>query len=86
MRALREGLPLGHADFFQANQAAINAQASEAFDQEPVVDDDAYDIVELRGYWEEGDCDYFVIAWLAPDGGVDLVTIDFDISPLRIDP
>jgi len=38
LRALREGLPLGHADFYVANQAEINAQATVAFDEARVVD------------------------------------------------
>lgn len=44
------------------------------------------DYVEIRGYWEDGNCDYVAVARLAPDDIVELVAIEFDINPIRIDP
>lgn len=83
---LKVGLPISYLEFWFAKQDEIDAQARAAFEgpRPPDVDHD-YDVVELRGYWAGGNCEYFVDAWLKTDETIELVSIDFDIDPLRID-
>ena len=82
---LKAGLPISYLEFWFAKQEEIDGQARAAFEgpRPPEVDAN-YDIVELRGYWAGADCDYFVDAWLRTDGTIELVSIEFDIEPIRI--
>lgn len=84
---LRAGLPISYLEFWFAQQDQIDREAQEAFD-EPRPDhvDPDYDIVEIRGQWTDGNCDYFVNAQLQPEGTIHLLSIDFDIDPIKIDP
>lgn len=80
---LVEALPLRFVDFLADVHPDIVAEAADSFpDPPPAQVDAAHDIVEIRGTWMAGGCDYFAIAQLRPDGSVDLVTIDFDLDPL----
>ena len=83
---LKASLPISYLEFWFAKQAEIDDQARAVFDdpRPPEVDPD-FDIVELRGYWAGADCDYFVDAWLKTDGTIELVSIDFDVEPIRIE-
>lgn len=84
---LRAALPVSYLEFWLAKQDEIDQRARRAFDgpRPPEVDPD-YDIVELRGHWADGNCDYFVNAWLRPDDTIDLISITFDFDPIKIDP
>lgn len=84
---LKTGLPLSYLEFWFAKQDEIDQRAREAFDSSrPGETDPAYDIVELRGHWTDANCDYFINAWLRPDNNINLVSIMFDLDPIRIDP
>jgi hypothetical protein len=87
VEGLKTGLPVSYLEFWFAKQDVIDAEASQAFDgPRPDNVDPDYDYVEIRGYWADGDCDYIAVARLAADDVVELVAIEFDIGPVRIDP
>lgn len=80
---LVEALPLRFVDFLADVHPNIVTEAAESFPGPvPAEVDPGHDVVEIRGTWTAGGCDYFAVAQLRPDGSVDLVTIDFDLDPL----
>ena len=84
---LRAGLPISYLEFWFAQQDIIDHEAQEAFEgARPANVDPHHDIVEIRGHWEAGNCDYFVNAILQPDDTIHILSIEFDIDPIRIDP
>lgn len=81
---LVEALPLRFLDFLEQVQPSIIEEAATSFTgSPPSAVDPAFDIIEIRGHWESGDCDYFATIQLLPHGHVDLIAIDFDLHPLR---
>lgn len=83
MADLVEALPLRFLDFLDRVHPGIVAEAAESFGEPaPAEVDPEHDVVEIRGTWTDGNCDYFAIAQLRADGSVDLVTIEFDLDPL----
>ena len=79
--------PLSYLELWLAKQDEIDGRARRAFDgPRPADVDPDYDIVELRGHWADGNCDYFVNAWLRRDGTSQLTAITFDFDPIKIDP
>ncbi len=84
---LKAALPLSYLEFWLAKEDEIDHRARRAFEGDrPAEVDPAHDIVELRGHWADGNCDYFVNAWLRPDDTIDLVSITFDFDPIRMEP
>ena len=84
---LKAGLPISYLEFWFAKQSAIDDAARAAFDDpRPSSVDPAFDIVEVRGHWVAGNCDYFVDARLTAEDTVELISIDFDLDPIRLDP
>ncbi len=82
----KAGLPVSYLEFWFAMQERIDDQASQAFDGlRPANVEPEYDIIEVRGHWQAGNCDYVAVARLAADDTVELIAINFDIDPLRID-
>lgn len=84
---LKTALPISYLEFWHAKQDEIDDRARHTFEGvRPIEVDPAFDVVELRGHWADGNCDYFVNAWLRPDDTIDLISITFDFDPIRIDP
>ncbi len=83
---LKAGLPISYLEFWFAMQDQIDTGARQAFDEARSAKmDPTYDIVELRGHWTGGNCDYVAIAQLTNDDIIELIAISFDIDPLKID-
>ncbi len=83
---LKAGLPISYLEFWFAMQDQIDTEAGQAFEEaRPANVDPAYDLVELRGHWTGGNCNYVAIAQLTNEDIIELIAISFDIDPLTID-
>ena len=83
---LKAGLPISYLEFWFAIQDQIDTEALQAFAEDrPANVDPEYDIVELRGHWAAGNCDYVAVAQLTNEDMIELIAISFDIDPLKID-
>ena len=80
---LVEALPLRFVEFLSDVHPDIVSEAAKSFPgPTPAQVDPGFDLVEIRGSWIAGECDYFAVAQLGASGSVDLVAIDFDLDPL----
>lgn len=64
---------------------SIRTPNRRSYEDRPSRVDPQYDIVEIRGHWVGGNCDYVAVAQLTNEDTIELIAISFDLDPLKID-